>query len=310
MNLFRSTTAYRTIVSDRRSGTLSQAMLAVFSDEVYLRALLKECAKAFFGAADGAREERLISSERYPDSLFFPAEGGKLTADDCAAILEESLLRPVEGEKKLFVLDRFHLAAPLVQNKLLKLLEEPPQGVYFLLGAAQEYPVLPTVLSRVKKFVLPPFSEEQIAQALREKYPGEETEEAAAASGGIFSVGENLLRGGGEEFRLAQEFLSLEGTEAFCRSMAEHREKREFFAALKSVLRDALMVSAGQGQYAHRTRQVEKIAADFPPGALISALGLVGEAEKQIQFNASFASCLYTLALGIKEEKKKWQRLS
>ena len=308
--LFRKTTVYRAITSAREE-TFSQAVLVVFPDGKYLRPLLKECSKAFFGAEDGSRIGELIEKESFSDCRIYPAEEKKLTADDCAEIIEESLLRPVEGDKKLFVLDGFHLATPLVQNKLLKILEEPPRGVHFLLGAETEFPVLPTVLSRVKKFALSPFSEEDIEAALHRKYPMQDVRQAATGSGGIFSVGESLLLGGGEEFRLAEEFISFNNLEAFCRENGERKNKREFFAALKASLRDMLFLRTGQRSYTKlKSESIERLASEYPAGAIIKAIELTAEAEKQITFNANFASCLYALGLGIKEERIKWQRLS
>lgn len=306
--LLKRTAAYLGIRAAAERGELFHAALVVFPDGKYLGDLLKECAKAFFGAEEG-RIAELIQKESFSDCLFFPAEGEKLTADDCTRIVDESLLRPVEGERKLFVLGNFHTAAALVQNKLLKSLEEPPEGVSFLLGAETESPILPTVLSRVKKYVVPPFSEEQIAEALTRKYGPEGVRACAAASGGIFSVAEALLKDGGEDFRLAEEFLSLNESEKFCREMGERKSIAEFLAALKSVLRDMLFLSLGKGEYAAR-RTVSALAAEYPTGALISAQGFVMDAEREIKFNANIASCLYALAMRVKEEKTKWQRLS
>lgn len=309
--LLRSTTAYRSFLAGAESGELPGASLVLFPDGKYLRELLRECAAAFFGAKDGSRAAELIGGERYPDCLFFPAAGEKLTADDLKRVVEESMLRPVEAERKLFVFDAFHTAMPLLQNKLLKLLEEPPEGVYFLLGATSEFSVLPTVLSRVRRYRIPPFSEEEIARALSRKYPGEKVSECAAASGGIFSVGESLLSDGGEEFRLAAAFLSFRETEAFCREEGERKNGREFFAALRSVLRDLMFLSVGQERFVRLGRErLKGLAGEYSAGAAIAALGLVDEAEKQLQFNANYASCLLTLAMGIQEEKKKWQKLS
>lgn len=305
--LLRSTTAYRSILAESARGERSHAILVLFPDGKYLRDLMKECAKAFFCAKDGERTEELVEKESYADCIFLPAAGEKLTADDCARISEESLLRPVEGEYKLFVLDNFHTASAIVQNKLLKLLEEPPAGVHFLLGAESEFPVLPTVLSRVRKFSVPPFPEEEVERALVRKYGTKDAKAAAAASGGIFSVAEGLLADGGEDFRLAEEFLSLKDAEIFCRKTGERKNKREFFAALKSLLRDLLLFSAGEGKYA--SRDVGALAKNYRMGALIAALELVNEAEKQIQFNANFATCLYSLALSWKEVNEKWKRL-
>lgn len=297
--LLRSTTVYRAIAA----GEKFDAALVLFADGKYLRALLKECAKAFFRAADGSRTAKLLDAEMFADCLFFPAEGGKLTAEDCGSIIEESQLAPAEGDKKLFVLDNFHTAAALVQNKLLKILEEPPEGVHFLLGAETESPVLPTVRSRVKKYAVPPFPEEEIARVLQKKYPAADAARAAEASGGVFSEAESLLLGGGEDFALAREFLRLENPEAFCRKTGERKEKKEFFCALKSVLRDMLFTAAGCERFARF-----EDPASYTVPVLIRALELTSEAEKQILFNANFASCLLTLALGIKEEKEKWQK--
>ena len=295
--LLRSTTAYKAM----KAGAFRSA-LVLFPDEKYLRTLLKECAKRFFGAEDGSRVATLIDGENFSDCLLLPKEGAKWTVDDCEKISEESLLAPVEGAKKLFLLDAFHTAPALVQNKLLKILEEPPEGVYFLLGASAEFSVLPTVLSRTVKYVVPPFAEEEVERALARKYPAENVKQAAGASGGIFSVGESLLSG--ENFALARRFLSFEEPELFCRELGERKDREEFFAALKSLLRDMLMKSVGQTKYVRSETPDE----GYPTGALIASLELVGEAEKQIKFNANFASCLYALALGIKEEKEKWQR--
>ena len=309
--LLRSTNAYRAIAADAARGECSHAVLVLFPDEKYLRALLRECAKAFFSFADGTRGERLVEEEHYSDALFFPEAGGKLTVDHASRILDESVLRPVEGTRKLFVLDAFHSVTPLVQNKLLKVLEEPPAGVYFLLGATAEYPVLPTVLSRVKKLAVPPFSEEQIEGALSRTHGGEGAREAAAASGGIFSVAENLLAGGGEDFRLAERFLLTEEKEKFCRELNEKQDKRAFFAAVRLVLRDAMLVATGGERYAARkSKEVYRIARQVPAGALTAALPLVAKAEREIQFNANFGQCALALAIGIQKETERWSKLS
>lgn len=303
--LLRATNAYRAV----KSGMGAHATLVLFPDEVYLRALLKECAKAFFGAEDNSRAARLIDEENFSDCHFYPPAGGRLTAELAGRMLDESNLRPVEETRKLFVLDAFHTVTPLVQNKLLKLLEEPAAGVYFLIGATAEHAVLPTVLSRVNKITVPPFSEEQIADALKRNHGGENERQAAAASGGIYSVAESLA-GGADVFRAAEKFLA-EGGAALCREIGERKDKREFLSAVKLLLRDMLFYRTGRDKYAAiKTDGIKRLAEEYPEGALLSSIRLTDEAEKQIQFNAVFAQTLFTLAIGIRKEKEKWQRLS
>ncbi len=310
--LLRRTNAYAAIRAGAEAGSLSHATLVVFPDEKLLRLLLTECAEAFFGAEEDSRTARLIAKEQYSDCLFFPAAGEKLTAEIGGRIIDESILRPVEENKKLFVLDAFHTAPPLVQNKLLKVIEEPPEGVYFLLGAATEYPVLPTVLSRVAKISVPPFTEEDVAAALKRDHPDlEGADEAAAASGGIYSVAESLLADGGAQFRLAEEFLLTREPEKFCRTLSDKQDKRIFFAALGQVLRDGMFLAAGQGKFAKRRgKEMMEIARIYPVGVLQSAVGLTARAEREIGFNANFAQCALALSVAIGKEKEKWNRLS
>ena len=202
-------------------------------------------------------------------------------------------------------------AGALVQNKLLKVLEEPPEGVSFLLGAAQEHAVLPTVLSRTEKFREPPFAEESILKALLRMYPAEQgLERAAAASGGILSQAERLLAGGGESFRLAEEFLLSDAPEAFCRR-ADKLDKDAFFAALELLLRDMLLLKTGQERFASRTdERARALAERYPTGVILSALEGVRKAQRRVNFNAGLGQTLYALALSMKEEEKRWQKLS
>ena len=288
----------------------SSATLVVFPDAKYLRALLKECAKAFFGL-ESERRNTLIGEESFSDCVILPQEGGKLTVDDCARMIDESLLHPVEEEKKLFVLDAFDTASGLVQNKLLKILEEPPAGVYFLLGATSEGPVLPTVLSRVRKLVVPPFSEEQVLSALKRNYAGEAgLSRAAAASGGVYSLAEQLLSGG-ENFRIALRLFEGREIESLCREVEKMKDRNALFAALALTARDLLLYRTGQGQYASlKEESLIRLAKDYPEGALLSAARFIQSAEREAQFNASLRQCLYTLSIRIQEEKRRWQRLS
>ena len=303
--LLHSTNAYLAMKRD-----VSPATLVVFPDAKYLRALLKECAKAFFGV-ENERRCSLIEEESFSDCLVLPEAGAKLSVDDCSRIIDESLLHPVEEQKKLFVLDAFDTASALVQNKLLKILEEPPAGVYFLLGATSEGAVLPTVISRMRKIVVPPFAEEEVLAALERGYVRDETlTRAAAASGGVYSLAEELITGG-QNFRIAQQLFEGRELEKLSREVGELKDKRALFAALNLTARDLLLYAAGQGQYASlKDANLKQLASSFPKGALLACSRHIQCAEREAQFNASMRQCLYTLGLKIQEEKTKWQRLS
>ena len=304
--LLRSTIVYREL----KRGGAAPATLVVFDDAVYLRSLLKECAKAFFCADDGSRVARLIDEESFLDCKILPPVGGKLTAEIASALPAESMLRPAEGNKKLYVLDQFQTVTPLVQNKLLKLLEEPPAGVFFLIGASSEHGILQTVLSRVNKYALSRFSATEISAALKRKYGAREgLEEAAAACGGVFSAAETLLEEGGDVL-LAEDFLAGGKTVALCREIGD-KKRVTFFPALRSVLREMLFYKTGREEFCVLKKQKHReLAALYPMGAILFALDGVTQAEKEIQFNANAGQAAFNLALRLREERMKWKRLS
>lgn len=288
---------------------VAPASLVVFPDAKYLRTLLKECAKAFFGEED-KRRCALIDGETFSDCLILPKAGAKLSVEDAARMIDESLLHPVEEEKKLFVLDAFDTSSQLVQNKLLKILEEPPRDVYFLLGASSEGAVLPTVLSRVRKIAVPPFTEEEVLAALGRNHEGEGIARAAAASGGVYSLAEELLSGG-ENFRIAERIFEGKELEKLCREAGEIKDRDALFAALFLTARDLLFYKTGQDRYVSlKDGKLKGLAEGFHEGALLAAARLIADAQRDTQFNASLRQSLYTLGLGIREEKTKWQKLS
>lgn len=293
IGLFRQTAVIREIAQTR---DMARATLVLFPDEKYLRPYLLECAKAFFGAADGSREARLIEKESYLDCKLLPQAGGKLTAETVAFLSDDILLSPAEGARKLYVLDAFHTAAPLLQNKLLKMLEEPPRGVYFLLGACGEQSLLKTVLSRVSKLTVPLFSASEIEGALTRNYGSDAgIARAAAMCGGKYSVAERLLSES-EDFRLAAEFLRGDAV-AVCREVGD-KKSQTFFPALRLLLRDVLFCKVGQERFcAMKREECRAIARRYSEEQLLNALEGVDAAEREVKFNTPLGQAAYTLWL-------------
>ena len=126
------------------------------------------------------------------------------------AMLDDVYIRPVEGTRKVFVLDNVQDMLAPAQNKLLKVLEEPPENVCFVLGATSEFPVLTTVKSRTKRLDLGGFTEEETERYLREKYPHRtDAKEIAAVSGGILSKADELAQAADETGQEAARLLSV-----------------------------------------------------------------------------------------------------
>ncbi len=89
--------------------------------------------------------------------------------------LEEWVNRTSMGEQKTFIIiEGLEQTGASARNSLLKLLEEPPEDVYFFL--ISEYPnrIMQTILSRVRKYSFPPLTEEGVNALLLPFFLGDE----------------------------------------------------------------------------------------------------------------------------------------
>ncbi len=315
------TRGYQLLKKEKEREGLSHAYLLVWEDEGSLREGIKTFAKLFFDCenpqtAEKIRLAELIDTESFCDCVFFPEKGKKLMVEDAENILEESNLAPVEGDKKLFVLVDFAEANAQTQNKLLKLLEEPPKGVYLLLGASSAFPVLQTVLSRTKRIEIPPFTEEEIVSFLTRKYGSlyEKSTLLACAATAAGRVGEacRLLEGGDYASLLNGAFSLLSSPlhllPATVKQVSETPHKRGLLYLLRLLCRDALLLKMGKRKevtLVTELARLEGLANTLSTGALLYAQEAISEAEKQIKFNAIFSQCVETCVAKILAKNKE-----
>ena len=308
--LLKTTRAYRLLQAEKQNERFSHAYLLLFDDARNLRSALKTFSKLFF--APSKRTETLIDEEAFSDCLFFPQAEKKFTVEDAEKIAEESLLKPVEGDKKLFVIGDFAEATAPAQNKLLKLLEEPPKGVFFLLGATSVFSVLSTVLSRVEKLEILPFPLTQICETLSKNYAEKgftktDFELCAAASGGCFGSAETMLISGDYKKLVSDAFAFCLTTgkmlPALVKNVGEIKNKKEFLSLLRLLFRDALLLKTGKKEeflfLKSEKEKLAKIAEKYETATLLFAQEEITKAERQIFFNAVFPQCLEILAAKI-----------
>jgi len=75
-------------------------------------------------------------------------------------------LPPYEGKCKVLIIYEAEYLSTEASNRLLKILEEPPQNIVWLLLSAEEPRLLPTIISRCQRLVLKPVPPEQIQKLL------------------------------------------------------------------------------------------------------------------------------------------------
>lgn len=320
-SLLRETEAFRSLLRDKTRGTVSHAYLVVTPDSKiaeYLKFFAKLIACKSAEPCNACRSCRLIDGNIHPDVIFFPKNGDVLLKEDLEEIISETYLKPVESEEKIFVIGRGESMPPISQNKLLKTLEEPPIGVRILIGAESEHPLLPTVRSRVKKLVIPPFDENTLKNALKGDCPNAERLASAVACGNG-TVGRALELYGDEG--LAQ---TIELAEEVFREMKTSRDVlkysvkinalkdgvKGFISVYSLAFRDMLLYYNGKEELAFNKPLLNRIkgAEGFSLGATVYARDRIAEAERRLLTNANPQAVAEWLLFAVLEGKHKWQK--
>lgn len=179
--------------------------------------------------------------------------------DQVRALRDEAVYAPANVRKRVYIIDEVHMLSTAAFNALLKILEEPPEYVVFILTCDGVSRILETVRSRCFGLALGPLGEGDVIKALHAagaQAPEDKLREAARCSGGIvgralgFLAGEGLseaasaagefskLLCGGDEYAFLKLTAALAKDPAFTSS---------FIGLLPSLFRDAQAVKCGAG---------------------------------------------------------------
>jgi DNA polymerase III subunit delta' len=195
--------------------------------------------------SEGEEEERhvrLALAEAHPDlRIVEPTTAtGRMDVDTARNIVRQAVLSPAEGERKVLVLEDFHLIDRFGAI-LLKYVEEPPASTFFVILAEDVPPELVTIASRAVRVDLGPIPLAAVeAQLVADGVePGRAVAVAAAANGDLERA---RLLATDERFALRAEALRamparLDGTGARAAELA---------AEVKALIDDAQDVIDGR----------------------------------------------------------------
>ncbi len=319
LSLIKSTTAYKTIQIEKKEGKLSHAYLITTADEYFLEDIAKIFASLIacekIEPCMNCRACSLIKDKIHPDVIFYPKGEKDVVVEDIQNLIEESVIKPLEEDKKVFVILRADKMNARAQNKLLKTLEEPPKNVHILLFANSDYPLLSTVKSRVKKFEMGGFSDEKLFEALKD--------ECADAQKLAFSIkcADGTLgktRAYYFDDNLRECALAVEKVLCDMKSSAELLEYsnlvsslkcgiEEFLSVLELSVRDMLIFKQNENLIKQKDSRLF-LAEGYNTGALIYILEKIVEAKRRKKQNANAQMLIEWLLFQILEGKFKWRK--
>lgn len=145
------------------------------------------------------RNQRLVLEDCHPDVKLVQSEDRSrgFHIDAIRQLRADAYVKPNDGDRKVYILRNVHNMTEQAQNAMLKLIEEPPPQVTFLLTCSNRAKLLPTILSRVAVVPIGPCSLDSCQQALEQWEPQstpQQRETAARLSGGCLGKARELLQ--------------------------------------------------------------------------------------------------------------------
>ena len=88
--------------------------------------------------------------------------------DNIRDLRDEAVFTPAVAKYRVYIIDEVHMLSTSAFNALLKILEEPPEHVIFVLATTEIHKVLPTIISRCQRFDFQRIESAVIAERLLE----------------------------------------------------------------------------------------------------------------------------------------------
>ena len=207
-------------------------------------------------------------------------------------------------------------------NKLLKLLEEPPQKTVFLLVSEQPELLPATIVSRTQRVNLHPLPDAGVASFLKERCGLAEEDArdiARRSAGSLLRAVENIRLG--EENRLCFElFVSLmrlaygrdiRGLKAWSEQAAGMGRERQknLLEYCQRMVRESFVTNFHRAEMVYMNPDEERFAARFSPFIngrnVFSVMELLEEAQEHIERNVNAKMVFFDMALRMIMEMKQ-----
>ena len=257
------------------------------------RTLALQIARAAVCTGDGERPCGGCAACRktsHPDITVYGGDGAALTVDTVRRLRQDAFVMPNEAPFRVLILADAQTMTPQAQNALLKILEEPPTHVLFILTCENRAQLLETVRSRCVCMTLRPVEWEEALPLLRRRLPQipeEELHKAHTLFGGVIGqtvagVTDGTLRQVLELTpRMAAAVIAPQEVTLLRLTAALEKDKvltAGVLAGLQLVFRDALAIRCGSEIRLSTAPAEAQILAGRLSGARLAAL--VGQTER------------------------------
>lgn len=295
---------------DKEAGMISHAY-AVFGDDseackgiTYLMARAAVCPDGGCGVCQACS---LIAEGGNPDVKTYE---GNMPVSRVEELIEDSGRYAVSGNRKIYVIDNLEDMSSAAQNKLLKTVEEPSEGVTFIFGITKPAAVAETLKSRCKKLYYTGIGEDKLHDALVAEY-GDTPEIARVAECACGNIERAV--------RLAEDPSFAADTDMMVSLLTAMKKSSQVIGEQRSLVSDKEHIARYLDITEMIIDMIEKykrglhrggggislLAQDFSQAALACTQYLVNDCRRMLESNCAPAAVADTLLFGILEVKYK-----
>lgn len=281
---------------------LPHAILLHGQQGVGKKTLARYISKLFLCGAppcDSCPACRNIDADSHPDVIFVKrACGGKYSMEELREVLAGTVIKPNNGDLKVYIFEDCDDMKTQPQNTLLKLIEEPAAHLRFVFTCENASSVIETILSRVTEFEVPATSVSDCAECLAHSGcdPKKAEELSRMFSGNIGKC--RAVLDGGEETKLIdaarKAAAAIAGMDkySFAAALSEQTGRTEYSETLNylcEILRDALALRCGAKAFSCGKDEAAGIAKAFSEEFILSMLDAVFKVSADSIFNLNLA---------------------
>lgn len=229
-------------------------------------------------------------------------------------ITKKLSLKSSEGEYKITLIwlpEKMQLACA---NKLLKLLEEPPEKTLFLLISEAPEMILPTILSRTQRLNVPKIDKTSVADALQRKYGIEpaHSESIAHLANGSFTKALETIHLNEENQLFFDLFVNLMRL-SYQRKIREMKlwsdqvagmgreRQKNFLSYCQRMVRENFMFNLRQKELSYMTMDEQHFATRFSPFInernVMGIMDELSEAQQHIEQNVNAKMVFFDFSL-------------
>ncbi|MBO5733771.1 MAG: hypothetical protein J6R66_02630 [Clostridia bacterium] len=230
-------------------------------------------------------------------------------------IIAEAYLKPRNTQRKIFIIEQGDELSPAAQNALLKVLEEPPSYVTFIICVTSKEKLLPTVLSRSQVISFFPLPYITVAEYLTDNHGCSQEDASVVAKLSRGSIGaavsfacdtakkERIDKSVGALINLKKNSLRIREMVEFLTEEKENIE--EIIDYLLTFLRDCVLIKTDlvdKAVFSNKVSDMRVFTQNLTKKKLIAAFDKLNSLKIKLKQNLNFNATVSETVMRIWED--------